>query len=64
MNEEENKNKIEESKEELKKGDNFEDVEFIESTEDGEVLATKDVVKKLRENVKNLQKEKEDYLVG
>ncbi|MFA6514959.1 MAG: nucleotide exchange factor GrpE [Candidatus Paceibacterota bacterium] len=44
--------------------DNFEDVTFVESTEDGEVLPTKDVAKKLREQIKTLQKEKEEYLTG
>jgi molecular chaperone GrpE len=44
--------------------DNFEDLTFTESTEDGEALPTKDVVKKLREEIKKLQKEKEEYLTG
>lgn len=42
----------------------FEDVTFVDSTEDGEALPTKDVAKKLREEVKKLQKEKEEYLTG
>lgn len=42
----------------------LDDVEFIDSTEDGEVLPTKDVVKKLREEIKTLRKEKEEYLTG
>ena len=42
----------------------FEDVVFVDSTEDGDVLPTKDIVKKLREEVKKLQKEKEEYLTG
>ena len=53
--------------EEIKKEeqtDDFEDVTFVESTEDGEVLPTKDVAKKLREQIKTMQKEKEEYLTG
>jgi molecular chaperone GrpE len=42
----------------------FEDVEFVESTEDGEALPTKDVTKKLREDLKVCRKEKEEYLTG
>ena len=44
--------------------DSFEDVTFEASTEDGEVLPTKDVVKKLREELKACRKEKEEYLTG
>lgn len=40
------------------------DYTFVESTEDGDELPKKDVVKKLREEVKKLQKEKEEYLTG
>jgi molecular chaperone GrpE len=43
---------------------NFEDIDIVASTEDGEALPTKDIVKKLREDVKKLQKEKEEYLTG
>ncbi len=42
----------------------FQDLEFVESTEDGEELPTKDVTKKLREEIKTLRKEKEEYLTG
>lgn len=42
----------------------FQDLEFIESTEDGEPLPTKDVVRKLREDLKQCRKEKEEYLTG
>ncbi len=42
----------------------FEDLEFVESTEDGEALPTKDVAKKLREDLKVCRKEKEEYLTG
>ncbi len=42
----------------------FQDLEFVESTEDGEVLPTKDVAKRLREEIKTLRKEKEEYLTG
>ena len=57
-NEEIKKENIEENQ------DNFEDVSFIESTEDGEALPSKDIVKKLREEIKKIQKEKEEYLTG
>jgi len=40
------------------------DVTFVESTDDGEALPTKDVVKKLREEMKVIRKEKEEYLTG
>lgn len=44
--------------------ENFEDLTFVESTEDGEALPTKDIAKKLREEIKTLRKEKEEYLTG
>ncbi|MFA6386301.1 MAG: nucleotide exchange factor GrpE [Candidatus Paceibacterota bacterium] len=44
--------------------DDFEDLKFVDSTEDGEALPTKDVAKKLREEIKTLRKEKEEYLTG
>jgi molecular chaperone GrpE len=47
-----------------KNEDNFEDLTFVESTEDGEALPTKDIAKKLREEIKVLRKEKEEYLTG
>ena len=56
MNDEEIKN--EEQRE------NFIDLDVVESTEDGEELPVKDVTKKLREEIKKLQKEKEEYLTG
>lgn len=40
------------------------DITFVESTEDGEALPTKDIVKKLREEINILRKEKDDYLTG
>jgi molecular chaperone GrpE len=52
------------SEENNKNEDNFEDVTFVESTEDGDALPTKDVVKKLREDLKQARKEKEEYLTG
>lgn len=42
----------------------FEDISFIDSTEDGDALPTKDVVKKLREDLKKVRAEKEEYLTG
>lgn len=44
--------------------DDFEDLKFVDSTEDGEALPTKDIAKKLREEIKTLRKEKEEYLTG
>ncbi len=44
--------------------DAFEDVSFVDSTEDGDALPTKDIVKKLREDLKQARKEKEEYLTG
>ena len=46
------------------KEEEFKDVEFVESTEDGEELPTKDIVRKLREEIKVLRKEKDEYLTG
>lgn len=40
------------------------DVTYVESTEDGDALPTKDVTKKLREELKTVRKEKEEYLTG
>ena len=44
--------------------EHFEDVTFEDSTEDGETLSTKDITKKLREELKVCRKEKEEYLTG
>ena len=56
--------KVEDIKNEENIDTNFEDLEFVPSTEDGEALPTKDVVKKLREELKTCRKEKEEYLTG
>ena len=40
------------------------DFEFVDSDEEGNVLPTKDVAKKLREEVKKLRTERDEYLVG
>ncbi len=45
-------------------GDAFEDVSFVDSTEDGDELSTKDIVKKLRADLKKARTEKEEYLTG
>jgi len=50
--------------EEIKKDSGEEDLEFVDSTEDGEALPAKDVAKKLREDLKVCRKEKEEYLTG
>ena len=42
----------------------FEDLTFVDSTEDGEALPIKDITKKLREELKVCRKEKEEYLTG
>ena len=44
--------------------EDFDDVSFVESTEDGEALPSKDIVKKIREDLKICRKEKEEYLTG
>jgi len=62
MNDEEIKKDKEEV--DIKNEEPFEDLEFVDSTEDGEALPTKDVVKKLREELKTCRKEKEEYLTG
>ena len=41
-----------------------EDLVYEESNEDGDALPTKDVVKKLRADLKQARKEKEEYLTG
>jgi molecular chaperone GrpE len=60
----ENNEPLEKSLNDALNDDNFQDVEFVESTEDGESLPTKDVAKKLREDLKTCRKEKEEYLTG
>jgi molecular chaperone GrpE len=40
------------------------DITYEESTEDGDKLPTKDVVKKLRDELKKVRAEKEEYLTG
>jgi len=40
------------------------DITFVESTEDGDALPSKDIVKKLREELRVCRKEKEEYLTG
>lgn len=42
----------------------FEDISFVPSNEDGEELSTKDIVKKLRDDIKRLKKDNEEYLTG
>jgi len=44
--------------------DDFEDLSFVDTNEDGETLPTKDIVKKLREDLKTCRKDKEEYLTG
>lgn len=44
--------------------ESFEDLSFVDSTEDGDALPTKDVVKKLREDLKKARADKEEYLTG
>ncbi|MCX6754848.1 MAG: nucleotide exchange factor GrpE [Candidatus Nomurabacteria bacterium] len=40
------------------------DISYVDSNEDGEALPTKDVVKKLREDLKQVRSDKEEYLTG
>jgi molecular chaperone GrpE len=40
------------------------DLTYVDSNEDGDVLPSKDVLKKLREDLKVCRKEKEEYLTG
>ena len=42
----------------------FQDLEFVESTEDGDVLPTKDIVKKIRDDLQKARADKEEYLTG
>ena len=63
MNNDENTQQEDVEIDEAKEPD-FQDLEFVESTEDGEALPAKDVAKKLREEMKILRKEKEEYLTG
>lgn len=42
----------------------FDDVEVVPSTEDGDALPTKDVAKKLRDDLKQARADKEEYLTG
>lgn len=44
--------------------ENFEDLTFVSSNEDGEPIEGKDHSKKLREELKICRKEKEEYLTG
>ena len=61
MNDEE----IRKDKEEvnIKNEEPFEDLEFVDSTDDGEALPT-NIVKRIREELKACRKEKEEYLTG
>ncbi len=44
--------------------DDFEDISVEPSTEDGDVLPTKDIVKKIREDLQKARADKEEYLTG
>lgn len=50
--------------EEKKEEEIIDDISIVESTEDGLELPDKDKNKKLREDIKRLQKEKDEYLLG
>ena len=63
MNEDEIKNDLP-SGEAGENNDHFEDVTFVDSTEDGDALPTKDIVKKLRDDLKKARADKEEYLTG
>lgn len=68
MNEENMKNEDNKSPDEIQDdsalADDFEDLTIVSSTEDGEEIPTKDVLKKIREELKVCRKEKEEYLTG
>jgi molecular chaperone GrpE len=40
------------------------EIKYVDSTEDGDALPTKDVAKKLREDLKQARADKEEYLTG
>ncbi len=40
------------------------DISYVDSTEDGEEISTKDMTKKIREDLKVCRKDKEEYLTG
>lgn len=42
----------------------LDDISVLESTEDGDELPHKNTIKKLKDEIKTLRKEKEDYLTG
>ena len=44
--------------------ENADEISYIPSTEEGEPVPTKDVIKKLREELSACRKEKEEYLTG
>lgn len=44
--------------------DDFEDISVEPSTEDGDVLPTKDILKKIREDLQKARADKEEYLTG
>ncbi len=52
------------SADEMKNEEDFEDVTFVDSTEDGDALPTKDVIGKLRADLKQARSDKEEYLTG
>lgn len=62
MNEDEIKNDL--PAQEGENNEHFEDVTFVDSTEDGDALPTKDIIKKLRDDLKKARSEKEEYLTG
>lgn len=64
MNEEEIKNNNESLEKDIDTSENFVDLDFIETNEDGDELPNKDITKKLREDIKICRKEKEEYLTG
>lgn len=52
------------NEDEIKKEEQFEDLTFVDSTDDGDALPIKDVVGKLREDLKKARADKEEYLTG
>lgn len=56
--------RMKDEKEKELNNEEFEDITVVSSTEDGDELPKKDIIKKLREEIKKLQQEREEYLTG
>ncbi len=63
MSDEEIKTSLDGTRDDSTESD-FEDVTFVDSTEDGDALPAKDIVKKLHDDIKKARADKEEYLTG